>query len=98
MKQKVYLLPENLKLSSIKKSKYLFGAFCVVILGSYLSPLILCLNHDFNHCNSFALSSVDKFTIRILSFVSVMANAVAWLAAELRITKFVEQVRMKLIS
>ena len=77
LKQNVYLLPENLKLISLKKSKYLFGAFCVVVLRAYLSPLILHLNHDFNRCNSFALSSVDKVIIGTLRFVSVMSNAVA---------------------
>ena len=56
------------------------------------------LNHDFNCCNSFALSSVDKVTTRTKSFVSVIANVVAWFAAALDITQFPDEARMRLIS
>ena len=48
------------KFDSIKKSKYWFEAFYVVAFGSYLFQLIMRLNPNFNYCNSFALSSVDK--------------------------------------
>ena len=52
LKQKVYLLP--------KKFKYFFGELCVVLFGSYLFHLIVCLNPDYNCCNSFALPSIDE--------------------------------------
>ena len=50
------------KPGSIKKSKYWFGVFSVVVFGSYLFQLIVRLNPDFNCHKSFPLSSVDKVT------------------------------------
>ena len=60
LKQKAYLLPENLV--QLKNENIGSGAFCVVVSGSYLFQLIVRLHPDFNCCNSFALSSVDKVT------------------------------------
>ena len=60
VKQKVYLLSENFWL--IKKFKYGFEAFSASFFEWYLFQLIERLNPDFNCCNSFALSWVDKVT------------------------------------
>ena len=46
----------------------------------------------------FAFSWVYKVTTETSSFVSVIADIVAWFAAALDITQFAEQVRMRLIS
>ena len=51
------------KLGLIMKSKYEFGA-ANDTFDSYLSQLIVLLNYDFNCSSSFALSRVDKATIR----------------------------------
>ena len=56
------------------------------------------MNPDFNCCNIFPLSPADKVTTGSWSFVSVIANVVPWFAAAFGITKFSEQVRMRLIS
>ena len=49
------------KHGSIKKSKYIFGDF-IDTFDWYLFQLIVLLKPDFNCCNSFALSWVDKVT------------------------------------
>ena len=64
----------------------------------YFFQLIVRFNPDFNCCNSFAISSVDKVTTGTWSFVSVIANFAAWFAAALDVTQFADQVRMRLIS
>ena len=46
----------------------------------------------------FALSWVDKVTTETESFVSVIANVVSCFAGALDITKFADQVKMRLIS
>ena len=51
-----------------------------------------------NCCNSFPLSSVDKVTTGTQSFVSLIGNVAAWFSATPDITKFADQVRMRLIS
>ena len=51
------------KLGLIEKSKYEFGA-ANDTFDSYLSQSIVLLNYDFNCSSSFALSRVDKATIR----------------------------------
>ena len=56
------------------------------------------LNPDFNFCGNFALSWVDKVTARRQSFVSVIANVIAWFALILDKTQFADQVKMRLTS
>ena len=46
----------------------------------YLFQLIVLLEHDFNFGNSFALSWVDKVTIRTYNSVSVIVNVETWSA------------------
>ena len=76
----------------------MFGAFSVFAFEWYLFQLIANLNHDFNCCNSFALSSVDKVTNGTENFVSVIDDVAVWFAAALDITQFPDLVRMRLIS
>ena len=54
------------------------------------------LQPDFNCCNSFALSWVDKVTTGTLNFVSDIANFDDLVAEE--ITQFSDNVKMRLIS
>ena len=56
------------------------------------------MNPDFNSCNSFTLSWVDQVTTGTKSYVSLIANFAAWFTAELDITQFVDQFKMRLIS
>ena len=86
------------KPGSIKKSKYWFEVFCVVVFVSYLFQLIVYLNLDFNCCNNFALSSIDKVTTGTKRFCISYCKFVAWFSAALDITQFAGQVRMRLIS
>ena len=60
--------------------------------------MIVRLNPDFNCCNSLALSWVHKVTTGTQSFASVITNVVFLLLASLNVTKFGDQVGMRLIS
>ena len=63
----------------------------------YLFRLIVLLKPNFNCSNSFALSSVNKFTAGTRRFVSVNVNVVTW-APELDKTHLLGQVRIRFIS
>ena len=54
------------------------------------------MNPDFNCCNSFVLSLVDKVTTGRSSFVSVIGKVVTLSPSE--ITQFADQVTIRLIS
>ena len=54
------------------------------------------MNPDFNCCNSFVLSLVDKVTTGRSSFVSVIGKGVTLSPSE--ITQFADQVTIRLIS
>ena len=56
---------------------------------------IFLLRPDFNYCNGFALSWVDKVTTGKKSFVSVIANAVALVS--LGNTYLSDQIKIRLI-
>ena len=84
---KIKSLFTSWKSGSIKKSKYGFGAFSGFVFEWYLFQLIVCLNPDFNCCNSFVLSWVGEITTGTKYFVSVIANVVFWFAAALDITQ-----------
>ena len=56
---------------------------------------IILLRPDFNYCNSFALSWVDKVTTGKQRFVSVIANAVALVS--LGNTYLSDQIKIRLI-
>ena len=95
IKQKVYyLLPEILdQLSDLNIG------FAPATFDGNLVQLIVRLNPDFDSCSSFALSSLDKVTVGEKSFVSAVANVVAWFSAELdQITQLAYQCRIRLIS
>ena len=53
---------------------------------------------NFNCCNTFLSSWVDKVTTGTYSFILVIANAVVWFAAALDITQLLDKVRLRLIS
>ena len=78
---KIKSLFTRLKLGSNKKSKYGIGAWIVtfdlLLLESFFT-LVAYLKPNFNCCNSFAISWVDKVTTRTQSFISVIANVVAF--------------------
>ena len=61
---------------------------CVATLDRYLFHWIAFLKPDFNCWSSFALHAVDKVTTGTSSFVSVIANFVAWSTALDFITQF----------
>ena len=63
--------------------------FCLIFIQVILKP-------DFNCCNSFALSWVDKVTTGTESFVSVILNFVSPFVEE--ITQSSDQFKMRLIS
>ena len=64
----------------------------------WISGLIVRLNPDFDCCNSFALSQVDKVTTAAECFVIVSGNVIACLVAAFGITQFADQAIMRLIS
>ena len=64
------------KPGSIKKSKYWFTPSIVTFVW-YLFQLIVLLKPDFNYCNGFALSWIDKVKIGTQSFVSVILSFVS---------------------
>ena len=66
-----------LKLGSNKKSKYGIGAWIVTFEWSFFT-LVAYFKPNFNCCNSFAIFWVDKVTTRTQSFISVIANVVAF--------------------
>ena len=72
IKQKVYLPAKNLD----QLINQIICA-CIVTLDWYLFQLIVLFKPDFNSCNIFALTLVDKCTTGTLRFVSVIANFVA---------------------
>ena len=53
---------------------------------------------NFNCCNTFLSSWVDKVTTGTYSFILVIANAVVWFAAALDITQLLDKVRLRLMS
>ena len=75
------LLPE--KLGQLSNLNICFES----VFDWYLIQLIVCLNPDFKCCNNFPLSSVEVLSGK-WSFVSVIANVVAWFEATLDITQF----------
>ena len=85
IKQKVYWLPENfdqlsnLNIGFVSVLLFLIDicCFCIVVISVDCSFKNDC-------CNSFALSWVDKVTTWTQSFVSVIANVVAWFAGSTR--------------
>ena len=58
--------------------------------------LIVLLKNDFNCCNCFALSLVDKVTTGTESFLSVIVNFAALVGEE--IIQSADEVKMRLIS
>ena len=95
LKQKSLFTPW--KLWSIKKSKYWFGAFCVVVFYWYWLQFIVHLNPGFNSYNNFALYWVDNVKNGTWKFVSVIENVISSFSAALYITEFLDQVRMRLV-
>ena len=80
------------KLGLSKESKYQFGVsvnFCYW----YLWPLIALLDPDFNCCNSFALSWVERVTAGTLRFAIVIASVIALFAS--KITQFSDQLKSR---
>ena len=53
------------------------------------------LNPNFNICNNFALSLVDKVTTRTESFVSVMVKVATLFPSEM--TQFADHIKIRLI-
>ena len=68
------------KLGSIRKSKYLFCTW-FVILGRYLFQLIVLLKLDSNYLRSFIFSWVDIVTTGRQSLVSFTWNLWSWFDA-----------------
>ena len=65
----------------------------------YLFQLILHLHLNFNCCNSFALSLIDKVITGIKNFVSVVASVVSWFATVSNDrTQFADKSRIRSIS
>ena len=83
------------KLGSIKMSKYWFNP-SVDNFVWYLFQLIVLLKPDFNCCNSFALSWIDKVIAGKDSFACAILNFAIPVAEE--ITQSSDQVKMRLIS
>ena len=70
-----------LKCGSIKKSKCGIGAWIVTFDWCFFT-LVVYLKPNFNCCNSFAISGVDKVTTRTQSFISAIANFVAFVSLD----------------
>ena len=68
IKQKVYLLLENLNLL-----RHFWFCSSTVTFGSYLFQLVVLLKADFNCSSSFALFELIKLQMK-QSFVSVIVN------------------------
>ena len=83
------------KLGSIKRSKHGFGA-CTDTFSWYFFQLIVLLKLDFNFSSNLILSWVDKVTTGTYSYVSVIANVVAFVSLDN--THLLDQVKMRLIS
>ena len=70
----VYLFLENL----IGLNDLDLDFVIMILVEKYLFQLIALLNPDFNCCNNFALSWVDKVTTGTKRFASVISNARFW--------------------
>ena len=93
MKQTVYLLLKNLDQFRNLNIDFVFS---VETFGWYLFSLIVLLKTHLNSSSIFPLSWVNKVTIGIKSFVSVIANVVAFFSLDS--TNFSDQVKIRLIS